>query len=377
MASIISAGTTSGTSLNLSGDTSGVLQLASNGSTTAVTIDTSQNVGIGTSSPNGFGKLVVKTSSTSEAAGLAVISSANDSFLAIYNSGSVHNIGATYSSTGSYQPIAFVTSGSERMRIDSSGNVGIGNSIPSTFNGFANNLVIGNGSSDEGLTIYTGTTNVGTLNFADGTTGSALYQGYIQYVHSLDEMRFFVNYAGSSSFRMSINSNGGVQAANSISVGGATPTTSGAGITFPATQSASSSANTLDDYEEGTWTPTIVTGITSPTYTNQSGNYTKVGNVVTFTFRISVSGGTANSTILSFSLPFTGINNGYVTGNASWTYVSGGVIGSNTTNLPTLYPSTNEARIYCYKTTPDAFYGTDLIAVNNDIYISGTYLTPN
>ena len=42
MASIISAGTTSGTSLNLSGDTSGVLQLASNGTTTAVTIDTNQ-----------------------------------------------------------------------------------------------------------------------------------------------------------------------------------------------------------------------------------------------------------------------------------------------------------------------------------------------
>jgi hypothetical protein len=51
MASVISAGTTSGTSLNLSGDTSGVLQLASNGSTTAVTIDTSQNVGIGITSP--------------------------------------------------------------------------------------------------------------------------------------------------------------------------------------------------------------------------------------------------------------------------------------------------------------------------------------
>ena len=52
MASIISAGTTSGTSLNLSGDTSGVLQLASNGSTTAVTIDTSQNVGIGVTNPS-------------------------------------------------------------------------------------------------------------------------------------------------------------------------------------------------------------------------------------------------------------------------------------------------------------------------------------
>jgi hypothetical protein len=52
MASIISAGTTSGTALNMAGDTSGQLQLATNGSTTAVTIDTSQNVGIGTASPS-------------------------------------------------------------------------------------------------------------------------------------------------------------------------------------------------------------------------------------------------------------------------------------------------------------------------------------
>ena len=52
MASIISAGTTSGTALNMAGDTSGVLQLATNGSTTAITIDASQNVGIGTASPS-------------------------------------------------------------------------------------------------------------------------------------------------------------------------------------------------------------------------------------------------------------------------------------------------------------------------------------
>ena len=53
MASIISAGTTISTALNMSGDTSGALQLATNGTTTAVTIDTSQNVGIGTTSPSG------------------------------------------------------------------------------------------------------------------------------------------------------------------------------------------------------------------------------------------------------------------------------------------------------------------------------------
>jgi hypothetical protein len=51
MASIISAGTTSGTALNMTGDTSGQLQLQTNGTTTALTIDTSQNVGIGTTSP--------------------------------------------------------------------------------------------------------------------------------------------------------------------------------------------------------------------------------------------------------------------------------------------------------------------------------------
>jgi len=51
MASIISAGTTSGTALNMSGDTTGILQLATNGTTTAMTISTAQNVGIGTASP--------------------------------------------------------------------------------------------------------------------------------------------------------------------------------------------------------------------------------------------------------------------------------------------------------------------------------------
>jgi len=54
MASIISASTTSATALNLSGDTTGILQLATGATpTTAVTIDASQNVGIGTVSPAG------------------------------------------------------------------------------------------------------------------------------------------------------------------------------------------------------------------------------------------------------------------------------------------------------------------------------------
>ena len=52
---------------------------------------------------------------------------------------------------------------------------------------------------------------------------------------------------------------------------------SGVGVAFPATQSASSDANTLDDYEEGTWTPSL--GGTA-TYSQQAGTYKKVGALV-------------------------------------------------------------------------------------------------
>ena len=54
MASTISAGTTTTTALSYSADTSGVLQLQTNGTTTAVTIDTSQNVGLGVT-PSAWG----------------------------------------------------------------------------------------------------------------------------------------------------------------------------------------------------------------------------------------------------------------------------------------------------------------------------------
>jgi len=51
MASIISAGTTSATALNMSADTTGILQLASNNGTVALTVSTAQNIGVGTTSP--------------------------------------------------------------------------------------------------------------------------------------------------------------------------------------------------------------------------------------------------------------------------------------------------------------------------------------
>jgi hypothetical protein len=60
------------------------------------------------------------------------------------------------------------------------------------------------------------------------------------------------------------------------------------GVTFPATQSASANANTLDDYEEGTWSSTVENGANlSGTGTLDQALYTKVGRLVTVSGRIT------------------------------------------------------------------------------------------
>ena len=77
--------------------------------------------------------------------------------------------------------------------------------------------------------------------------------------------------------------------ATTISVGNATPAASGAGVTFPATQSASSDANTLDDYEEGSVTLGFGSRTATGTWsTISAATYIKIGKLVTV--RASIAG---------------------------------------------------------------------------------------
>ena len=93
-----------------------------------------------------------------------------------------------------------------------------------------------------------------------------------------------------------------------VGIGAATPAATGAGITFPATQSASSDANTLDDYEEGTFDPVDSSG-DGLTFTNKAGFYTKIGRQVNvyiqFQFPVTADGSQAR-----IALPFTAFNTG-------------------------------------------------------------------
>jgi hypothetical protein len=84
--------------------------------------------------------------------------------------------------------ISFTTA----MTLDASGRLGIGNTIMSSFDGSANQLVVGTGTTNQGITIYASTSTESSLYFADGT-GAASYRGYIFYNHAQDLMAIGTN----------------------------------------------------------------------------------------------------------------------------------------------------------------------------------------
>jgi hypothetical protein len=83
------------------------------------------------------------------------------------------------------------------------------------------------------------------------------------------------------------------------------------GVQFPATQVSSADANTLDDYEEGSWTPVIGGdgGTSGQAYSVQVGRYVKIGKMVIAQFRVQLSTlGTVTGAVQIQGLPFTSEN---------------------------------------------------------------------
>lgn len=100
----------------------------------------------------------------------------------------------------------------------------------------------------------------------------------------------------------------------------------GGQIHFPATQIPSSDPNTLDDYEEGNWTPAlsfVTPGNLSVGYQFQTGRYTKIGRLVVASFAISTSSftfSTATGNLVVNGLPFSSVNDANYRSYASVLY---------------------------------------------------------
>jgi hypothetical protein len=116
-----------------------------------------------------------------------------------------------------------------------------------------------------------------------------------------------------------------------------------AGIAFPATQVSSADANTLDDYEEGSWTPVITSG--GWTLAVNTATYVKIGKQVTIYYYLSISGSGTGAALTFSGVPFapSGSANGhYATNQVDFGRTSVNAysrIDTGTTVLKFLYPS--------------------------------------
>jgi hypothetical protein len=143
----------------------------------------------------------------------------------------------------------------------------------------------------------------------------------------------------------------------------------GTGITFPATQSASADANTLDDYEEGTWTPVLAdaaSGGNTGTFVNGGATYTKMGRQVTinaYLNAITTTGMTAGNTVFIRGLPFVG--NGNFHGNF-YSYR----VGRNASTVSSCAALTSNVAVYFPLFTTNSAT-TDLTILVSNV-VSGT-----
>lgn len=234
--------------------------------------------GTGVSTSTGSGNVVLSASPTLTGT-TAIASVTSSGTWSLNTSGNAVTISPTTATLnlGSGQTSGLIQIGGATA----SGDISVGRSTGSFTVG------ISNGATTSG---QTKTINIGR-NGVSGSTTAITYGSTFGTTHTFEGAVVF---------------NGLPKANTTFGVGNAAPAASGAGITFPATQAASTDPNTLDDYEEGTWSPTITASTgTITTLGTVLGNYTKIGRKVTASVTVAITtNGSAAGHIIA-TLPFT------------------------------------------------------------------------
>jgi len=269
-----------------------------------------------------------------------------------------------------------------RVRIDSSGRVLIGTTTEG--NESADDLTLAN-STNCGLSIRSGTSSNGSVFFTDATSGADEYRGFIQYQHSNDRL-YFGTATTTKMYIEDTSSNGDVH----IQTGDIIFGTSGKGIVLGAT--SNTDANTLDDYEEGTFTMHFsVEGSSNMTMQSRVGIYTKIGRTVHIigggTVAENPPGGRSTSAAIQFTnLPFT--SKTLNTGSAGLPFPVnflgfdstglGNMVGSQPyTFVGRLFDNSTAGRIIAYKGDGDQNPQNASLALvyNSQIYVMFSYVT--
>ena len=309
----ISAGTIAGSTGTFTGDVDIADKIVHTGDTnTAIRFPSADTVSMEVAGSEGFKVDATGTTltSTTDASLFINTTNSNGSHVRFQTSGTNKTFlgqaagisgslgGANDFAIRSAEDIVFSTNDNNtpNLKIDTSGRMSLGTTDASQFNAGADDFVI-QGSGSCGITIDATSSSNSNIYFADGPTGSEAYRGYTQYQHSNDT--FVFGRAGVDHLYLQ-NDGGTKNVLGNFIVG-----TSGRGLQFNASDSGSSEL--LDDYEEGTWTPTNSIGLTltnsNPAY------YLKIGKMVMIQFDVSFSGASDTAQCGAIqSLPFTAEN---------------------------------------------------------------------
>jgi len=178
----------------------------------------------------------------------------------------------------------------QAMTLDASGRLGIGTASP-------NNTLTVRGTQDAGIEVNSADSNSSRLIFAYDPANT---RWYINSTLSGSGTTLPLAFLIQNTEALRLNTTG-----NLVLKGGTIGAT-GVGVTFPATQVASSDANCLDDYEEGAWTPTSTSGSNLTSIVHLLAKYTKVGRVVTLSgyFSATVTTGSTLTSATLAGLPF-------------------------------------------------------------------------